>query len=120
MVVVAMSALFRHFVNTYPCALTMPRRRAGKLMVRASGTTTLHCPRNNSPGASIRIPSPLLNAFGALEEGRGAHRSEPRCAAASLSEALQQVVPDAQRVGHCGERRVHGTDAGKEARVDNI
>src|SRR4051812_28174895 len=36
------------------------------------------------------------------------------------AEALEQVVADAQRVGHGGERRVDGADAREEARVDDV
>src|SRR6185312_17268203 len=32
----------------------------------------------------------------------------------------EQVVADPQRVGHCRERRVHGPDAGEDARVDDV
>ena len=36
------------------------------------------------------------------------------------AEALEQVVADAQGVGHRGQRRVHGADAREEARVDDV
>src|SRR3954453_17069138 len=36
------------------------------------------------------------------------------------AEALEQVVADAQRVGHCGQCRVAGADGREEARVDDV
>ncbi len=33
---------------------------------------------------------------------------------------LEQVVADAERVGHRGQRRVHGADAREEAGVDDV
>src|SRR3954453_1035761 len=36
------------------------------------------------------------------------------------AEALEQVVADAQAVGHRRERRVHRPDAREEARVDDV
>src|SRR3989440_10803494 len=38
----------------------------------------------------------------------------------SGSEPLEQVVPDAEGVRHRGEGRVHGADARKDARVDDV
>src|SRR4030095_10655135 len=33
---------------------------------------------------------------------------------------FDEVVADAERVGHRGERRIHGADAGEEAGVDDV
>src|SRR3954463_6825659 len=37
-----------------------------------------------------------------------------------LPEPLEQVVANAQRVGHCRQRRVHGAGRGEEAGVDYV
>ena len=49
---------------------------------------------------------------------------QPTCAGSACgrarAHALEQVVADAQRVGHRGQRRVDGADAREEARVDDV
>src|SRR5690242_11042575 len=49
------------------------------------------------------------------ESGMGRLPSRP-----SGAEALEKVVADPQRVGHGRQGRVHGADAGEEARVDDV
>ena len=55
-----------------------------------------------------RLPAVPLSRHGRTPAGR--LRAQP----------LEQVVADAQRVGHRGQRRVHRADAREEAGVDDV
>ncbi|SRR6266516_5472670 len=58
------------------------------------------------------------HAWGSSDVGSG--RSPHGGARAVSREPLPEVVTDPERVRHDGERRVHGTARGEEARVDDV
>ena len=54
----------------------------------------------------------LLSALDAMSVARGFMTR--------LAEPRHQVIPNAKRIGHGGERRVHCSDAWKETGVDDV
>src|SRR6185437_12722366 len=63
--------------------------------------------------------SPHVSSIWVPDGARG--RASRATGGASVSaHPRQQVVADAQRVGHRRERRVHGPDTGEDARVDDV
>src|SRR5881296_2941015 len=95
--------MFSTVIPTAPTARISPAGCASR--ARSSGTPRPTTRRTRTP-ASIRfgvLMTPPVSSGGFM-----------------LLEALEQVIPDAERVGHDRERRVYRSARGEEARVHHV
>src|SRR5262245_9143065 len=76
-----------------------------------TGSTASTCP-------PTRASALIASRSRCYAAGRSGHA---RCIAGARScQPFEQVIADTEGVGHRRERRVHGADAGEEARVDDV
>src|SRR3954469_18381784 len=85
--------------------------------MRSTSVTSTLTLRRARGAASPPNPPPTITIWrrGAWSPGMDGLRGRDGGA-----EPLEQVVADAQGVGHRRQRRVHGADAREEARVDDV
>src|SRR4249919_2107396 len=98
-----------------------PCRASSKAMARP---IPLSLPVTMAALFSRDILDPPVRSMMAMASGVGGHptagQATRRPSVRALREAIEEMVANAQRIGHRRQRRVHGTDAREEAGVDDI